>query len=69
MIKRDCKKPKFGVIISCQGQPSFYYLYKTLFGALFGYVKLYLQNNKYGTMNFSLKQIFEKHGGINNFDN
>ena len=57
MTKRKCKKPKFKVIVCCQGQP-FEYHYKTLFGALVGYAKQYLQKKKYGTMNFSLKQIF-----------
>ena len=56
-IKRECKEPKFNVIVCCQGQP-FEYHYKTLFGALVGYAKQYLQKKKYGTMNFSLKQIF-----------
>ena len=57
MIKRKCKDPKFQVIICCQGQP-FYYQYSTLLGALFGYAKNYLRYNKYGTMNFSLNQVF-----------
>ena len=56
-IKRKCKNSKFNVIVCCQGQP-FYYQYKTLAGALFGYARQYLKKNKYGTMNFSLKQIF-----------
>ena len=56
-IKRDCKNPKFKVIVCCQGQ-SFEYHYQTLFGALVGYAYNYLKKNKYGTMNFSLKQIF-----------
>lgn len=57
MIKRKCDNPKFKVIVCCQGQ-SFYYQYKSLIGALFGYAIQYLKNNKYGTMNFSLKQMF-----------
>ena len=55
MIKRKCDNPKFTVIVCCQGQP-FYYKYKNLISALFGYAKQYLKNNKYGTMNFTLKQ-------------
>ena len=58
-IKRKCKNPKFNVIVCCQGQP-FEYHYQTLLGALFGYAYNYLKKNKYGTMNFSLKQIFER---------
>ena len=37
-----CKEPKFKVIVCCQGQ-QFEYHYKTLFGALVGYAKQYLQ--------------------------
>lgn len=48
---------KFVVVVTCQGQP-FYYFYKTLIGALFGYAKQYLKNNKYNTMNFTLMQSF-----------
>ena len=55
--KRKCNNPKFEVIVCCQGQP-FYYQYHTLIGALFGYAKNYLKKKKYGTMNFSLKQVF-----------
>ena len=51
------KKNKFVVIVTCQGQP-FYYFYKNLISALFGYAKHYLKKNKYGTMNFTLKQTF-----------
>ena len=40
-------KKKFVVIVNCQGQP-FYYFYKTLLGALFGYTKLYKEGKKYG---------------------
>ena len=40
-------KKKFVVIVNCQGQP-FYYFYKTLLGALFGYTKLYTEGKKYG---------------------
>ena len=56
-IRRKCDNPKFNVIVCCQGQP-FEYHYKSLVGALFGYARQYLKNKKYGTMNFSLKQIF-----------
>lgn len=55
--KRKCNNPKFEVIVCCQGQP-FYYQYHTLIGAMFGYAKNYLKKKKYGTMNFSLKQVF-----------
>ena len=48
---------KFVVIVNCQGQP-FYYFYRTLLGALFGYAKQYLKKHKYNTMSFSLKQSF-----------
>ena len=57
MTRRKCDNPKFKVIVTCQGQ-SFYYQYQSLIGALFGYAIQYLKNNKYGTMNFSLKQMF-----------
>lgn len=51
-------KNKFQVIVTCQGQP-FYYPCKSLVGALIQYAMQYLRKNKYHTMNFSLKQIFE----------
>lgn len=47
---------KFKVIVCCQGQP-FEYKYKNLFRALCGYAYHFLKKNKYGTMNFTLKQI------------
>ena len=56
MVKRRCKKPKFDVIVCCQGQP-FHYYCSTLIGALVEYGYQYLRNRKYGTMNFSLKQV------------
>ena len=49
---------RFEVIVTCQGQP-FYYKYKTLIGALLGYTHKYLKYNKYHTMNFQLRQIFD----------
>ena len=49
------KNIKFVVIVTCQGQP-FYYFYKNLISALLGYAKHYLNKNKHGTMNFTLKQ-------------
>lgn len=52
-----CKNPKFDVIVCCQGQP-FHYYHSTLMGALIGYGYQYLAKRKYGTMNFSLKQVF-----------
>lgn len=39
-------KKKFVVIVNCQGQ-AFYYFYKTLLGALFGYTRLYKKGKKY----------------------
>lgn len=47
---------KFKVIVCCQGHPN-EYKYKNLFSALCGYAYNYLKYNKYGTMNFTLKQI------------
>ena len=48
---------RFVVVVTCQGQP-FYYYRNTLFGGLFEYAYQYLKKNKYGTMNFALKQEF-----------
>lgn len=48
----------FDVVVTCQGQP-FHYYHKTLLGALVRYAYEYLKNNKYGTMNFALKQKFK----------
>ena len=57
MTDKFSNKYRFQVIVTCQGNP-FYYKYKTLIGALSGYAYHYLKSNKYGTMNFTLKQIF-----------
>ena len=57
MTRRKCKNPKFDVIVCCQGQP-FHYYCSTLIGALVEYGYQYLKKRKYGTMNFSLKQVF-----------
>lgn len=56
MVKRKCKSPKFVVIVCCQGQSNHYYC-STLIGALIEYGYQYLRKRKYGTMNFSLKQV------------
>ena len=55
-IKRKCKKPRFIVIATCQGQP-FYYQYHNLIRAVIGYCWQYLTKKKYGTMNFSLREV------------
>lgn len=60
MVKRKCKSLKFDVIVCCQGQP-FHYYHSTLIGALVEYGYQYLAKEKYGTMNFSLKQVFNKY--------
>lgn len=52
---KDCK---FVVTVCCQGQP-FYYFYRTLFGAMFGFVKIYLKSKSYNTMRFSLDELYE----------
>ena len=49
------KNYKFVVVVCCQGQP-FYYYRNTLLGALIEYAYQYLKKNKYGTMNFELRQ-------------
>lgn len=45
----------FKVIICCQGNAT-EHKYKCLMGALIGYAYHYIKKNKYGTMNFTLKQ-------------
>jgi len=52
------KNYTFVVIVCCQGNPT-EHEYSNLFSALIGYAKQYLQKNKYGTMNFTLKQKFK----------
>lgn len=47
----------FNVVVCCQGQP-FNYYYNNLISDLFGYAYHYLKKNKYGTMNFTLKQVW-----------
>lgn len=56
MTGRKCKNPKFDVIVCCQGRP-FHYYCSTLIGALIEYGYQYLKKEKYGTMNFTLKQV------------
>lgn len=48
----------FCVTVCCQGNPTCYYR-ESLISALWLYVKKYLKFNKYGTMNFTLKQVFK----------
>lgn len=55
-IKRRCRKPKFVVIVTCQGQP-FYYEYRTIIGAFAGYIKKYVESRKYGTKNIAIKEF------------
>ena len=52
---------QFEVVVCCQGQP-FVYRCKTLVGALAKYAYEYLKHNRYGTMNFTLRQTFEAEG-------
>lgn len=47
----------FDVITTCQGQP-FHHYCNTLLGALLKYAYEYLRKKKYGTMNFTLKQVW-----------
>lgn len=56
IVKRKIENARFVVVVCCQGQP-FDYQCKTLFGALFMYARQYLSKRKYGTMNFTLKQV------------
>ena len=56
MNKRN-KKYVFEICVCCQGQP-FYYYRKTLIGGLLEYAYQYLKKNKYGTMNYTLRQKF-----------
>lgn len=57
IIKRKTDNPKWKVVITCQGQP-FDYQYKTVFSACVGLMRHYFKKRKYGTMNFSIKQVF-----------
>lgn len=56
-IKRRCKNPKFLVVVTCQGNPS-YYQHHFLIGAVFNYCKQYCTKKKYGIMNFVLRPVF-----------
>ena len=49
---------EFDAIVTCQGQP-FHHYCKTLIGALYTYAYLYIKKNKYRTMNFTLRQVFD----------
>lgn len=55
--KMKKKNYKFVVVVTCQGNPNYYYR-NTLVGGLFEYAYQYIKKNKYGTMNFTLKQEF-----------
>lgn len=57
IVKRMVRNPRWSVIVTCQGQP-FEYQHSTLIGGCFGLVWQYVQNHKYGTMNFSLRQYW-----------
>lgn len=48
---------RFKVVVCCQGHPH-EYKYKNLISALCGYAYHYLKKKKYGTMNFTLQEIF-----------
>lgn len=54
-VKRECKNPKYVVIVNCQGNP-FYYLYRTMIGAFIGYASRYKKLHKYNTSNIELKE-------------
>lgn len=56
IIKKKCENPKFEVVVCCQGQPMVYQ-YAKLGQALRGYKKLYRENKRYGTMNFTLQEV------------
>lgn len=51
------KNYKFVVVVTCQGNPNYYYK-NTLLGGLIEYTYQYLKKSKYGTMNFTLRQEF-----------
>lgn len=57
IVKRKIENARFVVVVCCQGMP-YDYQCKTLVGALIMYARQYMQKHKYGTMNFTLKQIF-----------
>lgn len=56
-IRKVVKNPKWKVVVTCQGQP-FDYQYKNVFSACVGLIKHYFKKRKYGTMNFSIRQVF-----------
>lgn len=57
IAKRKVENARFVVVVCCQGMP-YDYQCKTLVGALLMYAKQYICKRKYGTMNFTLKQVF-----------
>lgn len=56
ITKRKVKGARFVVVVCYQGQP-FDYQCISLIGALWMYAKQYVNKRKYGTMNFTLKQV------------
>ena len=52
---------EWAVVVTCQGDPS-YYKYRNLFSALVAFAYHYLTKRKYGTMNFTLRQVFIPEG-------
>ncbi len=55
-IQRRCDNHKFIVVVTCQGC-STYYQYDSVIPALYGYFRQYTKKRKYGTCNFSLRQV------------
>lgn len=55
-IRRRCNDPKFVVIVTCQGCGT-YYQYRHLLSALCGFAWQYKKKRRYGTCNFSLRQV------------
>lgn len=52
------KKPKWVLITCCQGQP-FYKFYHNIVCVSVGLMFNYFKKKNYGTMRFSVKQIFD----------
>ena len=55
-IHRDCKDPRFFVVVNCQGR-SYYYFHHFLIGAVMDYIYQYYTKKRYGTFNFVLRQV------------
>ena len=55
-VRRTVKNPRFLLTVTCQNQP-FYYYYRTLIGACFGYLQAFFTDTRNGPMVLKIGEI------------